>query len=328
MAKERVHWIDVAKGILILLLLISHFVPAMNRLGIDRSPFSFWNSWNIIFTSFFMQAFLFLSGYCSNFSKSFKQFFIGIFKQLVIPFVFFEFLICSYYSQSLLVNDIYSYWFSSNGTHLWFLNALIVSKVYIYCYIHFLKTERGLLLSTILLLTIAIGMKQYGWGTDFLCIKQSLGSIFYVALGHVCKNDSIMNRVRIIGDVFPYLLLFCFFVNIKIPTFSANINISLSNLVIFLMISITGIMAFINICKRIHNNSLIEYVGRNTLVIYCCHFIPLLLIINFAYAQMKPIVGYERFLFIIVVYVTEILICIGLIELFKLKPMKYLIGRY
>lgn len=57
--KERIHWIDIAKGILILLLLIHHFRTALESNDIDISFYPFMTAWTILFTTFFMQAFFF-----------------------------------------------------------------------------------------------------------------------------------------------------------------------------------------------------------------------------------------------------------------------------
>lgn len=73
--KERLHWVDVAKGLLIILLLVHHFSSATRRTGISSDQFWFVTCWQIIYTCFFMQAFFFLSGYCSNFSHPVKLFF-------------------------------------------------------------------------------------------------------------------------------------------------------------------------------------------------------------------------------------------------------------
>lgn len=99
MAKERIHWIDVAKGTLILLLIIHHFSPAFKLTGISQENYSFLMSWQFIFTSFFMQAFFFMSGYCSNFNKEVRPFFLSLFKQLILPFIIFELITCIYWSS-------------------------------------------------------------------------------------------------------------------------------------------------------------------------------------------------------------------------------------
>ena len=191
MAKERIHWVDVAKGILILLLIIHHFRPAFKLDEISLADYGFVTSWQFVFTSFFMQAFFFMSGYCSNFNKEAKTFVLSLFKQLILPFIFFELLTCIYWSSSneLSVKNVYQYWVNSNGTHYWFLNALILAKLYLYVIVNskYLSNNVFLLLSSFCFLVISIVLNDLDFGTNFLCIRQSLGAVFFVVLGYIAK---------------------------------------------------------------------------------------------------------------------------------------------
>lgn len=327
-SKERIHWIDVAKGILILLLLIHHFTPATDYLGIDKHPFHFFYCWTIIFTCFFMQAFFFMSGYCSNFQKQARPFFYGLFKQLVVPFICFELLICIYYTRSLDMVCVYSFWIKSEGTHLWFLNALLVSKIFVWCCVRITNKSKYLLLITLLLLVVAVGLKQFHIGSDFLCVKQSLGSAFFVALGYVCKSESFLLKIRKLGDYFPYILLLLLLFDIKIPTFMGSMKVTLISLPVLLATTISGTMALINVCKKIESNRFLEFYGKNSIVVYCCHFISLLLLLDFFLGHFEPAHFGERLLLIVAVYIVEVIVMGGLIWLFKYKPFCWLIGKF
>ena len=326
--KGRVHWVDVAKGILILLLLEHHFISAMRVLDIDDKPYGFVYCWNIIFSSFFMQGFFFLSGYCSNFLKPKKDFFIGVFTQLIVPFVCFEIIICLYWAKSFSLLDIYDFWLQSKGTSLWFLNALIVSKVFIWCFIRCIKSELSLFLLSLLILVGAIALNQYRVVGNFLFIKNALGSIFFVAVGYICKKDSILKKFRILGGGFPYILLLLLLFDKPIPSFTAWIGVSLCKLPVFLITSLSGTMALINVCKMIQKNEILEFFGKNTLIVYCSHFIPLTLILSFCVKVVDPISLTERISIIIFTYLMEIFVMVVLIELFKFKPFKWLLGKF
>ena len=326
--KERVHWIDVAKGGLILLLVIHHFRSATAVLGIDHHPYGFLYCWNIVFTSFFMQAFFFMSGYCSNFAKPFWQFFKSIFKQLIVPFICFELVSCIFYTHSISLSSIFSYWVESDGTHLWFLNALIVSKVFIWLYFKVSRSEAVLLLTTLFILIGAVAAKQYNIGGDFLCIKQSLGSIFFVAIGHVCKNESYFVKMRYWGWVFPWILLTLLLFHVSIPAFMGGMRVTLKNLPLVIVTSISGTMALINLCMRMKKNKLFEYFGRNSLAVYCLHFIPLVLILKYSFNIAFPVLLIEKVLMITIIYIIEIIVLVGLIEIFARKPFKFMLGRF
>jgi fucose 4-O-acetylase-like acetyltransferase len=190
MAKERIHWVDIAKGLLILLLLIHHFGSAIKGSIIPKEDFSFVGAWQFVFTAFFMQAFLFMSGFCSSFTTPVDVFLKKLLKQLIVPFCFFELITCTYWSSSdrFSIHAVLDYWIESGGTHYWFLNALILSKVYIYIFLRLYKNEYSLIISSLLLLIVAIVLNDYDIGYNFFCFRQSLGSIFFVALGFFVKS--------------------------------------------------------------------------------------------------------------------------------------------
>ena len=61
--KERIHYLDITKGVLILCLMLSHFNSATQRLGVEYEWFKIINYWTPFFACFFMQCFFFISGY-------------------------------------------------------------------------------------------------------------------------------------------------------------------------------------------------------------------------------------------------------------------------
>ena len=65
--RERIHYLDAAKGILILLLLLHHFQSATRDFTMLNTYFELFTSWHSVFTVFFMQCFFIISGYCTGF---------------------------------------------------------------------------------------------------------------------------------------------------------------------------------------------------------------------------------------------------------------------
>lgn len=54
---NRIDYIDICKGILILLLVWHHYMSATKRLQIDSPFFFLVKDWQFVFTAFFMPAF-------------------------------------------------------------------------------------------------------------------------------------------------------------------------------------------------------------------------------------------------------------------------------
>ena len=84
--KERLHYIDIAKGLLILLVVYDH-LPDMYlySLKLHNNYISELNNWQWIYKLFFMPAFFAITGMCSNFDKTFIPFLVNNFKSLIVP---------------------------------------------------------------------------------------------------------------------------------------------------------------------------------------------------------------------------------------------------
>lgn len=84
--KDRIHYIDLAKGILIILVVyghigwvIGHVQGFQNALMEDTYLISaYWGA-------FYMGAFFVITGYCSNFNISIKDFLVKNLKGLILP---------------------------------------------------------------------------------------------------------------------------------------------------------------------------------------------------------------------------------------------------
>ena len=85
---KRVNWIDIAKGLMIIGMVLNHIPNYCNRLGVDISFFS--GIWGLTFGHaygvFTMQSFFILSGYTTNFDHGFLLFLKKQVKGLLIPY--------------------------------------------------------------------------------------------------------------------------------------------------------------------------------------------------------------------------------------------------
>ena len=75
--KDRIKYIDIAKGILIICVILGHITGiGMEYGGINNSYFEHTGYLlSTLYVPFYMQAFFFISGYTSNFDKPFRPFF-------------------------------------------------------------------------------------------------------------------------------------------------------------------------------------------------------------------------------------------------------------
>ena len=75
MQKERLSYIDVAKGVLILFLLMGHALLFIRNEGVNDSFINgFQNIRIFLWTPYYMPAFFVITGFCSHFNKPFLPF--------------------------------------------------------------------------------------------------------------------------------------------------------------------------------------------------------------------------------------------------------------
>lgn len=131
MIKQRIEWIDIAKGILILLVIFGHlnavkWFPKLD--GIIK--------W--IYT-FHMMAFFIISGIVFNAKNDFKTFFLKKCKALLVPYAIFSvFGLLAVFKQFLNDKDIFDLLTNAGrmylyGEGMWFLCALFIVEIIAYC---------------------------------------------------------------------------------------------------------------------------------------------------------------------------------------------------
>lgn len=131
--KERLHYVDVSKGLLALMVVLSHLQNVAVSLDIENTLCKSIDSLEVFWCPFFMPAFFILTGFCSNFNKEFKSFLISNFKTLIIPSIFLAFIVRWINGIADGVTTPQYYMFIGMGIIKtcgnWFLPALFVSKI-------------------------------------------------------------------------------------------------------------------------------------------------------------------------------------------------------
>jgi fucose 4-O-acetylase-like acetyltransferase len=323
---------DVAKGILIILLLIHHFSSATRRVGLESEHFWIVERYQYLFTCFFMQAFFFISGYCSNFVLDFRSFVKKCIRQLIIPWIVFEIVravFFSWYNNDISILYVLNYLTRGNFTTLWFLNALFISKILLWCSLRMKFKEKTILFSTFGLLFFALVINKYDLGTNAFCIRQSLGSCFFVSIGYVFKQYRTYMDYFMKYSIwlYPVIIVVMRFLKIDIPVFTAGMNVNPNEIVLLVVISVLGTFGCLRVCKLIDKCSLIEYLGRNSLTIYGLHFLPLIYFVGL-YSSIFPLNSlYGTIIYLVAVYLTEIFFCVIFIELLNTKYLKWIVGK-
>lgn len=282
MEKKRIEWLDVSKGIGIILVVLGH--AAISR------PFAYY-----IF-SFHMPLFYFLSGFLLNVDKydSFLSFGKSRFKRLIIPYVVFSFISVILISiiNGLQVDQIYfSNFFKAlivskrneifYNVPLWFLTSLFTVEMMFYILRKVIKNN--LILFGIVSIMGFIGyMYIQRWMLPMLpwTFDASVFYMVFYGLGHLAKvyYAKLKALKWLVGPLIflniAYLLSYTTVSNLI--TF-ANKSAATGYL-LTLIISIAGIVTCAVVSEYLKDSHFLKVIGRNSMIIFILHMLCFVLI--------------------------------------------------
>lgn len=341
--KERIHYIDVAKGILIILVILHHFPQLlMEQYGVSNSFLKFLDSASDYYNAFFMPAFFIITGYCTNFSKlPLSRFFVHQINTIMIPAfclgavsVWIS-LIGKGCTEPVEYCKIGFSTFIKSGGPFWFLTALFWSKLFYKLWICLLQNKEN------------VSRKCFHITTSFFCL-----SLFII--GCLLKNNVIPNiwwfihalllttflyvgqilrlyHVRKISVIISLLYLLTIVLlnlnNISHPYITAGINADIIDFPLLLSLAISGSMLIFHISQHINNNSIIEFFGKNSLIIYCLHISTMSLV----FKQGGKLIGIplmESSLASIIVLLISLLVILLFVWLLNKKYFRFFQGKF
>lgn len=274
-AKNRIEWIDTAKGIGLLCVILGHLhIPYLS-------------AW--IYT-FHIPLFFFLSGCVFNGQKySFKEYFIRRFKSLIVPYfvlgaviLFFNYVVFLFQKQpiDLYVKTAYNFLRQEHFWTIWFLACLFFTEI-IYYGIHRLCQNRLPLIFCVSLLLCAFGMLRYrlGWGSLPWNIDVALIAQFFFNLGYIFKTTKFKDYIFSFNRIKYLLFLGAFFVInaicgalcIKLSGESLDMSVGLyGNELLTVISAVAGILAIVMFSNKFKFKP-IKWLGQNTMIIFAWH---------------------------------------------------------
>lgn len=287
--KNRIEWIDFAKGLTIILTIIGHTV------GADRNGS---NLRGIIF-SFHMPLFFVLSATTYKFSVNFSDFIRKTKKaayHLLLPataIFFLNFLIqsilnkCSLLDCWLWRDIIYTYLFGSGvPTQFdyiyvpqmgipWFFFALFAGRT-IFDYLHLYFAQTGqLFVMTIVVGCCGISFGKLQWLPFSLDIALAIMPLFFFGMQ--------LHTVDIVGNIkmaCTFLIIWMITLKITFPDYNSwtYLELACRRYPLFPMCYVTAIFGILFIaeisimCKKIKPIfSIVSFVGKNSLYLLCVH---------------------------------------------------------
>lgn len=303
--KQRISYIDSAKAILIVLVVLGHILQYANP-NYDILPYTLLQEF---IYSFHMPAFFLLSGILSDAEEQRKRSFADLMKNrlrtLIIPYIFFELIAIVYKhfvlgSVSLTEGLYLMLTFRCNVGADWYLLALFLANILYWLYARCPRKYKWI---PAILLSFGIPCilpNGHGWNILFRAV---LGFGF-MAVGELLKQQLTQFKL--------YKCIAAFFVTAVTAAIALKFNLgndffscTLRCPPLFLIGGVCGLYFILGLA-RLTDSKPLTYVGKNTLVIMGTHQ----LVLYTLHANTDPLWVIGTFVLIcavefIVVYVTN-----------------------
>ena len=349
MSGKRLHWIDVAKGLLAIMVVYSHIRGQASSLGYNDSAIDGIDLFSNLFVPFFMPCFFVITGFCSNFEKSFKSFVFASIKGLIIPAFVFSFFFSGAYKVSniTLFKDFIKSFLYFGGNY-WFLSAMFIARLSYWTIKRI--THNSVFISILCCLSFILGflLRQLPRDFEYWWFVHALLMIPYLRLGDCFRHISTEKEISrsIPYTVLCYILVLSLTILLTktgllkidsyyyVPGITQRLfNINLSMLLPLVALSTIGSFTILGMSKSISSNSFLEYLGQNSLVVYCIqgYVLNKTLSLSISISHMVGI-NYQSFavslLLIILSFIASLVVCTIVSWVINLKYIRILIGKF
>ena len=278
--KSRLHWVDAAKGILIVLMAMHHMIQRGNELGISCLALDAIHKTELFWAPIFMATFFILTGFWGRFDMSFKDLVVKNAKSLLLPLIvfsylggilhelFYEILKRTYNEGALTYPSIFV------SLDYWFILALFIAKILYWLIYNYIKNEKARwAVSAIVYLMGVLSLKAW-FLPDYSCWKWAMVLMIYLPLGQVFKDKLKgwkLFPIALLLYVGVWLLLYCN--DIEFPYTTGGMkNMDLPRALPSFILCTAGSFVFIKLCSLIKRARILELLGRNTMAIYIMHW--------------------------------------------------------
>lgn len=274
---KRIRWIDIAKGILIFLVVIGHCEAGSYV--------------KYVIYSFHMGAFFFLSGLTFSAKSDPRVFITKKVKSLLLPYCFFSIILTAYnfakhivFSSAFNLKDaIMSFLVPISGKYessvygLWFLPCIFLTELLLYSIIRLYCKNK--VISVIYGMTVVVGFGLIYFFTKIACVVTIIPiAILCILCGYLTK--------RVLFKIYNYralafavsLVLFALFVILNNILSDSSLDLSSLNLgcaPIYILSTFFGSVAIctVSMCiEKLKFTKTIAYIGINSLYFYGFHY--------------------------------------------------------
>lgn len=293
--KARVPWIDTAKVITMLLVVMSHctYYRLITPYGgidflygnVEKSfVFSILSNVTKFIYSFHMPLFMMISGLClalNDRNKPFVDFFFQKARRLLIPFVLVTTFIsvpCKFYggyfsqSSNIIKDIIFGQYLLLGNSHLWF----VVSLFYIFVLFYKFKNvyKGGLYLWLILYMISILGFHLNIHYYELLGLSGFLKHFLFFSIGYYCKSLLLRKPQKSLYLIFSWCFMIFLWKSISYITYVyPSLLMEFINLSLSPVFGIWGSFNMIYTCQNIYSkinvkNTIYVYLQRHSYELY------------------------------------------------------------
>lgn len=262
--KERLNYLDMAKGIAIICVILGHIMTT-----------------NVLKTwicSFHVVLFFIISGcllnYTNSLEKDIKVFIKNRLRTIMLPYFIFSiiyiilnYMILGFNTESLKWNIIYTLIMYGCGA-LWFLPALFIAEISFMLIYKLLKNKISIIISVVLLVTISFAITLFKYNIIMLIVIRGI-----IALGFLVVGYYIFNYIKELklNNLFLIILLGMSFILSRMNGIVDLWQLKFNNVFLYLIVSLLGSLSIILILKNFNSINVLNYCGINSLILMCTH---------------------------------------------------------
>ncbi|WP_431030354.1 acyltransferase family protein [Lysinibacillus sp. LZ02] len=295
-SREYYSWVDILKGLGIILVILGHLQVAPNLIS--------------YIYLFHMPLFFFVSGYLMNVNKFAKvtDFIKGKTKTLLLPYLGFSIISIICYSvftgAEISIKESFICFIEGKRNFiyyniaLWFLVGIFVVELMYFLLKKYIKNDILIFLVSIFISFSAVVFLEVIQSPDWIwSIDTAFYYLVYFVIGNLLKSHqkkysasnfvqkSIMYTIVFLSFSLNLILLL---IPSKIQFVYSIINGKNEFLFVWLFIcGLSGIVTYIVISKYLGKSSVLEFIGKNSLIIFTLHYPLGILIIDLLKVQLQ-----------------------------------------
>ena len=273
-----------------------------------------------------MPAFFVINGYCSKFTEDRKTFYIKLLKTIVLPACVFRFLMPLVFDLSFNPLRLVGQLKPQSGE--WFITALIIARILVYEGKHILQNKWALGVILLALTVFATIGKDISAIPNWYYWPQGLCAALLIWTGHILRDYEIINRSLAIGSVvYLFAIIVVNLCGVHRPVMVVSLTANWYEVPLFLLLSVTGTALIIYLSKLMKSH-LLEYIGRNSLVMYLVQWSALVWLANHLSTYIDVTTECGCYVMAITIYILSIIICLVFVRLVDTKYGRYLTGKF